>query len=93
MKPPTFKKNSHEVQYHFNEDIASKVATVSSALKETLPDIKKAAAAVEEGEKLITERIADRSEHGWATVAEYEDDEDDERRYLRRKCELAGKGG
>ena len=79
-KPPTFKKKSHEVQFRFNEDLASKFATVSSALKETPLAVEKAAAAVQEGEKLIAERnklirIADRSEYGWATVAEYEEDE------------------
>ena len=49
--------------------------------------------AAVEGEKLIADRnkficIADRSEHGWATVAEYEDDElandsDDEKKLFK----------
>lgn len=100
-KPPTFKKKSHEVQYRFNEDVASKLATVSGALKETPPAIEKAAAAVEEGEKLITDRnklirIADRSEHGWATVAEYEDDElaedsDDEKKLFKAEARAGRK--
>ena len=68
------------MQYRFNEDLGSKFATVSSALKEASPAIEKAATAIEEGEKLIAERnklkrIADRSEYGWARVAEYEEDE------------------
>ena len=100
-KPPSFKKKSHEVQYRFNEDIRSKLTTVSGALKETPPAIEKAATAVEEGEKMITERnklirIADRSEYGWATVAEYEDDElaedsDDEKKLFKAEARAGRK--
>ena len=100
-KPPTFKKKSHEVQYRFNEDLASKFATVSSALKEAPPAIGKAATAIEEGEKLIAERnklirIADRSEYGWATVAEYEEDEladdsDDEKKLFKAEARAGRK--
>ena len=79
-KPSTFKKKSHEVQYRFNEDLASRFATVSSALKEAQPAVEKAATAIEKGEKLIAERnklirISDKSVYGWATVAECEEDE------------------
>ena len=69
---------------------------MSGALKETPPAIEKAATAVEEGEKMITERnkvirIADRNEYGWATVAEYEDDElaedsDDEKKLFKAEA-------
>ena len=61
--------------------------------------VEKAKTAVEEGEKLINERqklirIADRSEHGWATVEEYEEDElaedsDDEKK-LKQRHKLEG---
>ena len=100
-KPPSFKKKSYEVQYRFNADIRSKLATVSGALKETPPAIEKAATAVEEGETLITERnklirIADRSEYVWATVAEYEDDEladdsDDEKKLFKAEVRVGRK--
>ena len=58
----------------------SKLDSIKAALQETPPAVEKAKTAVEEGEKLINERqklirIADRSEHGWATVEEYEEDE------------------
>ena len=90
---PTFRKRGHEKQYMFNEQVREKFDSIDSALKQTPPAIEKARAAVQEGEKLIDVRqknikIADRSEHGWATVAEYEEDEladnsDDEKRLFR----------
>ena len=55
--------------------------------------MEKAVTLLQEGEKLISLHqksilIADRREHGWATVAEYEEDEladnsDDEKRLFR----------
>ena len=87
---PTFKKRGHEKQYLFNEQVRDKVDAAMAALKSTPPAVEKAITSLQEGEKLITVRqknilIADRSEHGWATVAEYEEDEladdsDDEKR-------------
>ena len=111
-KTPTFKRKSHEVQFTFNEEVRSKLDSVKTALHETPPAIEKAKFAIGEGEKLINDRqklirIADRSEHGWATVEEYEDDEladnsDDEKklfkaearagRKLRQKLGKGGKG-
>ena len=111
-KTPTFKRKSHEVQYTFNEEVRSKLDSVKVALHETPPAIEKAKFAIEEGEKLIHDRQklirrADRSEHGWATIEEYEDDEladnsDDEKklfkaeaqagRKLRQKLAKGGKG-
>ena len=78
---PSFKKKSHEKQYSFNEQVCDKlVDSVTSALDQTPPAIEKAKTLIKEGEKLIDVRqkhikIADRSEYGWATVAEYEEDE------------------
>jgi hypothetical protein len=90
-KAPTFKHKSHEVQYTFNKEIKAKFDSVKAALHETPPAVEKAKFAIDEDEKLITDRqklirIADRSEHGWATVEEYDNDEladnsDDERSY------------
>ena len=64
------------------------------------PAIEKAKEALREGEKLLKDRqklirIADRSEYGWATVSEYEEDEladgsDDEKRLYRAELR-AGK--
>ena len=100
-KLPTFKKKGHEAQYRFNEELASKFGAVKDAVEETPPSVAKVVAAVEEGEKLIAERnklirIADRSEHGWATVAEYEDDEladdsDDEKKLFKAEARAGRK--
>ena len=97
---PTFKKKSHEMQFHFNEQVRDKLDSATAALGQTPPAVEKAKAVLKEGEKLIDARqknikIADRSEHGWATVAEYEEDEladnsDDEKRLFRAEVR-AGK--
>ena len=81
-KGPTFKKKSNEKQFHFNEEVREKLATASAAIS-TMPSsnpVEKAKEALKEGEDLISARqkvlrIVDRSEYGWATVEEYEDDE------------------
>ena len=98
---PTFRKRGHEQQFLFNEQIRERFESVDAALKQTPPAIEKARAAVQEGEKLIDARqknikIADRSEHGWATVAEYEEDEladnsDDEKRLFRAEARAGRK--
>ena len=100
-KVPSFKKKSHEVQYRFNEEVRSKFEAAKTAISEAPPAVEKAKTALEEGEKLITERqklirIADRSEHGWATVEEYEDDElaedsDDEKRLVKAEAPVGRK--
>ena len=79
----------------------SKLDSVKAALQETPPAVEKAKTAVEEGEKLINERqklirIADRSEHGWATVEEYEEDElaedsDDEKKLFKAEARAGRK--
>ena len=79
-KAPTFKKKAHEKQYLFNEEVASKLEAATAALVETPPAVEKAKSLLEEGLKIVCERqklirIADRSEHGWATVDEYLEDE------------------
>ena len=77
---PTFKKRGQKKQYQFNKQVQDKVDAATSALEQTPPALEKARAFLKEGKKLITLRqknilIADRSEHGWVTVAEYEKDE------------------
>ena len=100
-KAPTFKRKSHEVQYTFNEEVKAKFDSVKAALHETPPAVEKAKSTIEEGEKLINDRqklirIADRSEHGWATVEEYEDDEladnsDDEKKLFKAEARAGRK--
>ena len=53
-----FKNKGHEAEYHFNKDLASNFGTVKSAVEESPPSIAKVIAAVEEGEKLIADRIS-----------------------------------
>ena len=98
---PTFKKRGHEKQYLFNEQVRDKVDSATAALRSTPPAVEKAVTLLQEGEKLISLRqknilIADRSEHGWATVAEYEEDEladnsDDEKRLFRAEVRAGRK--
>ena len=73
-KAPTFKKKAHEKQFQFNEEVATKLDSASASLSETPPAVEKAKTLLEEGMKLVSERqklirMADRSEHGWATVS------------------------
>ena len=98
---PTFRKRGHEKQFTFNEQLREKFDAVSSAIGQTPLDVEKARTAIKEGEKLIDARqkvikIADRSEHGWATVAEYEehelaDNSDDEKRLFRAEARAGRK--
>ena len=70
-------------------------------LSSTPPAIEKAKEALQEGEQLITARqklirIADRSEFGWITVSEYEEDEladgsDDEKRLYKAELRAGRK--
>ena len=75
----------------------SKLDSIKAALQETPPAVEKAKTAVEQGEKLINERqklirIADRSEHGWATVEEYKEDELAEDSDVEKKLFKVGYG-
>ena len=79
-KAPTFKEKAHEKQHHFNEEVIAKFEAGAACLTETPPAMEKAKTMMEEGTKFVRERqklirLADRSEHGWATVEEYLEDE------------------
>ena len=79
-KQPSFKKPGYKKQFHFSDKVRDKLEKADAALVQQPPAVEKARAALLEGQKLIELRqklikIADRSEHGWATVAEYEEDE------------------
>ena len=70
--------------------MSSKLEAATASLSETPLAVEKAKTQLEEGLKLVCEHqklilTADRSEHGWATVEEYLEDElvvnsDDEKR-------------
>ena len=100
-KKPAFRKKAHEKQYEFNQDLKEKLQEAAAAVSSTPPAIEKVKAALKEGEDLIRERqklikIADRSEHGWATVEEYvtdelADDSDDEKRLYKAESRAGRK--
>ena len=100
-KKPVFKKVAHEKQYEFNKQVYNKMEQATAALEQATPAVQKAKDILKEGEKLIASRqknikIADRSEHGWVTVNEYEEDEladnsDDEKRLFRAENRAARK--
>ena len=95
--PYTFKRKANEMQHRFNEDVAERVEEAEAALdrvgtsserdKEAVERVKE---VLKEGKQLIAHRqkllkLADRSEHGWTVVEEYEedglaDDSEDEKR-------------
>ena len=96
-----FKRKGNERQYVFNEGVRDKIESATKALSATPPVVEKAMESLKEGEKLITARqklirIADRSEYGWNTVAEYEEDEladgsDDEKRLYKAELRAGRK--
>ena len=96
-----FKKKGNEKQYKFNEKVKDKMEAASKFLSMMPPAVEKAKEALQEGEKLILARqklirIADRSEYGWATVTEYEEDEvadgsDDEKRIYKAELRAGRK--
>ena len=98
---PVFRKKGNEKQFKFNCRVEDRVKEAQSALEKTPPAVDKATTALKEGEKLIAERqklirIADRSDHGWATVEEYMEDEladnsDDEKRLFKAEQRAARK--
>ena len=55
-KAPTFKKKTHEKQYHFNEEVSCKFEAARAALLETPPAVEKAKTLLDEGTKLVCER-------------------------------------
>ena len=85
----------------FNEKLRGKLESASWALELTPPAVEKAKKELQEGEELCFSRqklirIADRSEYGWITVNEYEDDElasnsNDEKRIYRAELRAAKK--
>ena len=89
----SFKRKGNEKQFRHNEEVLETFEALSDALESTPPAIERAKEVLKEGEKLILHRktlirIVDRSEFGWATVQEYEDDElaensDDEKKLFK----------
>ena len=96
-----FKRKGNEKQHVFNEEVKDKIESATKALCSTPPAVDRAKEALKEGEKLLTARqklirIADRSEYGWSTVAEYEEDEladgsDDEKRLYKAELQAGRK--
>ena len=90
-----------DVHEEFNEQVRDKVQSAAAALEQRTPAVEKAHPLLKVGEKLIDVRqkiikIADRSERGWATVSEYEEDElagnsEDEKRLFRAEARAGRK--
>lgn len=84
-----FKQKGNRIQYEFNEDVLDKMESAETSIGRVADpsmkgpakkELKKAQQALEEGKGLLIVRqkhikMADRSDHGWATVAEYQEDE------------------
>ena len=77
------------------------IRVAQQSLESTPPDVERARQSLQEGERLIKNRqklikVADRSEHGWATVEEYVTDEladnsDDEKRLFKAEARAGRK--
>ena len=100
-KGVTFRKKGNERQHQFNEKVKDKLEAATRCLSSTPAAIEKAKEALQKGEQLIMARqklirIADRSEFGWTTVSEYEEDEladrsDDEKRLYKAELRAGRK--
>ena len=97
VHPYKFKRKGNEQQFLFNQKISLKTAPAVNSLKRN--KIEQAREELQEGMHLITKRqklikLADKSEHGWATVNEHFDDElasDEEDARKIRKAEKSAK--
>ena len=88
-----FKKKQYEEQYCFNKEVREKISSATNSLDSAPPAVERAKEVLKEGERLLVARqkairITNRSEFGWATVDEYEEDElaenlDDEKRLYK----------
>ena len=100
-KQPSLKKKGHQKQFDVNEDVKEKLSEPEMALNQTPVAIERAKTAIQEGMEIINKRqklikIADRSEHGWATVDEYVEDEladnsDDEKHLFKAEARAGRK--
>ena len=100
-KQPSLKKKRHQKQFDVNEDVKEKLSEAETALNQTPVAIERAKTAIQEGMEIINKRqklikIADRSEHGWATVDEYVEDEladnsDDEKHLFKAEARAESK--
>ena len=104
-KSYSFKRKGHEIQHDFNEKVKETLETAVEALsEENVRDPDKVAAtkkAIDEGIEMLERRqklikLADRSEYGWRTVEEYEEDDltkdsDDEKRIAKAEYRVETK--
>ena len=85
-----FRSKGNKVQHEFNNNVSGFVSNAVDMLSKVPPNVERATALLQEGMNLLRQRnklimIADSSDGGWTTVAEYEhkpvasDSEDDRR--------------
>ena len=101
-RPYAFRRTGNAAQYSFVEEVVEHVREASWQLEKVDgPKAEAAAKELKEAEALLTRRmriikIADRSDHGWNMIAEYENDElaldlDDEKKLARAEKEAEKK--
>ena len=101
-RPYAFRRTGNAAQYSFVEEVIEHVREASWQLEKVDgPKVEEAAKELKEAEALLTRRmriikIADRSDHGWNMIAEYENDQlaidsDDEKRLVRAEKEAERK--
>ena len=100
-KQPALKKKDHQKQFQFNEDVRERLTEVSAAIHQMPVAVERAKTAIQEGMNPLKKRqkvikIADRSDHGWATVEKYVEDElaedsDDEKCLFRAEARAGRK--
>ena len=100
-KQPALKKKGHQKQFQFNEDVRKRLTEASAAIRQMPAAVERAKTAIQEGMDLLNKRkklikIADRSDHGWATVEENVEDElaedsDDEKCLFRLEARVGRK--
>ena len=98
---PKFKKKGNEKQFLLNSEVLDHVQSASTALQASSPQVEKALAELQEGEKKLSHRnklilIADASEEGWEVVNEYQrrdlaDDSDDDKRIRQAETRASQK--
>ncbi|XP_072051521.1 uncharacterized protein [Amphiura filiformis] len=93
-KEVKWKREGNKRQFEFNQSILELIEESIEKPIEADQSLRKALGLLRDRQKLI--KLAEQSEHGWTTVAEYEtnelaEDEDDEKRIMRAEARAGRK--